>query len=303
MAAKRPKIGSVKIIHEIAGGKELEFEFTNRISVFDKRIATEIPDKGETLCRTAAHWFREADLIGVKSHFIKLLSPNQMRVRKVKIIPDYSQLNESTRNYLVPLEWVARYYVAGSMNDRLKKGTVRPAELGLPPTGEVRYGAKLPRPYYETTTKLERIDRPVDKAEALRISGITEEEYQAIIGSIAKIDAELNAQVEARGLIHVDGKKEFAMDEEREIMLIDVFGTADEDRFWDLEEYKKGNPLELSKEFVRSYYRKIGYRDALYEAREKGTPEPDIPPLPPALVAEARKLYINLFERITGETF
>src|SRR5213080_1216168 len=42
----------------------------------------------------------------------------------------------------------------------------------------------------------------------------------------------------------------------------------------------RGKQVELSKEFVRQYYRKIGYHQALMDARAAGKPEPDIPPLP-----------------------
>ena len=93
------------------------------------------------------------------------------------------------------------------------------------------------------------------------------------------------------------------MDQERRLMLVDTFGTADEDRFWDLEAYQKGEQIELSKEFVRQYYRKIGYHQALMEAREAGGPEPDIPPLPEEVTKEVSDLYVALFERLTGEKF
>jgi len=93
------------------------------------------------------------------------------------------------------------------------------------------------------------------------------------------------------------------MDDERRLMLVDTFGTADEDRFWDLEAYKKGQQIELSKEFVRQYYRKIGYHQALMDARAAGKPEPDIPPLPAGVAKQVSDLYVGLFERLTGEKF
>ena len=86
-------------------------------------------------------------------------------------------------------------------------------------------------------------------------------------------------------------------------MLVDTFRTADEDRFWDLPAYEKGEHVELSKEFVRGYYRKIGYHDRLTIARKAGQPEPEIPPLPDNVLKETSDLYISLFERLTGEKF
>ena len=86
-------------------------------------------------------------------------------------------------------------------------------------------------------------------------------------------------------------------------MLIDTFGTLDEDRWWDAVEYEAGKMEELSKEVVRQYYRGTGYHAELMEAREKGLPEPDIPALPQEVVDQVAKLYADMYERITGEKF
>src|SRR5438445_7983 len=208
-----------------------------------------------------------------------------------------------TKNFLIPLEVIARYYVAGSLHDRIKAGKIRPAEAGFPTGHAPRYGEPLPRPFVEVTTKLEKVDRELTTAEALAISKLSPAEYDDLVKAVLMIDDRLNTEVRKRGLIHVDGKKEFAMDQERRLMLVDTFGTADEDRFWDLEAYQKGEQIELSKEFVRQYYRKIGYHQALMEAREAGGPEPDIPPLPEEVTKEVSDLYVALFERLTGEKF
>ncbi|MBU7023702.1 MAG: phosphoribosylaminoimidazolesuccinocarboxamide synthase, partial [Theionarchaea archaeon] len=103
-------------------------------------------------------------------------------------------------------------------------------------------------------------------------------------------------------LIHVDGKKEFALNSERDIMVVDTYGTADEDRFWDHHSYEEGTCIELSKEVVRQYYRETGYHKTLYDARASRAPEPDIPPLPPDMVEKTSQLYQELYTKITGET-
>ncbi|MHC1624951.1 MAG: phosphoribosylaminoimidazolesuccinocarboxamide synthase, partial [Methermicoccaceae archaeon] len=133
--------------------------------------------------------------------------------------------------------------------------------------------------------------------------GLTNEEYDNIIHTIEQIDQLINHSVAERGLIHVDGKKEFAFDDERRLMIVDVFGTADEDRFWDASSYERGEFVERSKEVVRRYYRDIGYHTLLYEAREKGEPEPPIPPLPDDMIEKTSQVYIELFEQLTGESF
>lgn len=293
--------GKVKNVSSVSE-KEIEFEFSDRISVFDKIIPSKIPYKGETLCREGAFWLKEVEKLGFLTHFIKLTGVNKMLVKRVNIIYDYNKINQDTKNYLIPLEFICRHYVAGSLLDRINAGKIDPRNLGFNKKA-VSYGEKLPGPFIETSTKLESFDRPLDKKEALDISGLTKEEYEDIHEAILKIDSKMSKVVEKGGLIHVDGKKEFGMNEDRALMLIDVFGTADEDRFWDKKLYEEGQMVELSKEFVRQYYIKTGYKDELYSAREEGRPEPDIPALPDEMIKEVSNLYINMYERITGETF
>lgn len=294
--------GKVKRVYSV-DDETLEFEFTDKVSVFDKVIPSLIEHKGETLCRTSAFWFEKVRGIGIKSHYIQLISRNRMRVRRVKIIRDYSKIDQSTTNYLIPLEFICRHYISGSLYDRIRRGELKPEDLGFSHGHELKYGEELPEPFFETTTKLESVDRKVNKEEARKIAGLSKSEYDEIKETVLHIDEKVKSEVERRGLIHVDGKKEFAFDAERELMLVDTFGTADEDRFWDLREYENGNCIELSKESVRQYYRGIGYLERLENARMEGIEEPEIPPLPDEIARRVSRLYIQLFERITGESF
>ena len=294
--------GKVKDVYDV-NGHLLEFVFTDKISVFDKIIPTIIPNKGETLCRTSAFWFQMLKNRGIKTHFMEFIPPNRMRVKKVEIISDYGKINPKTTNYLIPLEVISRQYVAGSLYDRIREGKISPKELGFSEGKKINYGEELPEPMIEMTTKLEKVDRPITKEEAMKIAALSEDEYKLIVETVLKIDDTIEKEVDKRDLVHVDGKKEFAFDEQRKLMLVDTFGTADEDRWWDWTEMCNGNFTELSKEYVRQYYRNIGYYDQLKRARAQGAPEPDISPIPEEKVAEIRKIYMDLFERITGECY
>ncbi|MGC8608806.1 MAG: phosphoribosylaminoimidazolesuccinocarboxamide synthase [Thermoplasmata archaeon] len=288
--------GKVKDVYD--DGDTLIFKFSDRISVFDKIIPNEVKNKGQSLCRTSAYWFQYISSYGMDTHFIELLSSDRMRVRKFEI-PEKVDVN--SRNYVIPLEFITRYYVAGSLYDRVKKGQIKPIDLGL--KHEPKYGEELIDPFFEVTTKREETDRLLTKSEALDISGLTLDEYYDIREQIFKIDRRMAMEVQSRGLIHADGKKEFALGKEREIVVVDTFGTADEDRFWDKVQYENGNVIELSKEMVRQYYRNTGYYDRLYYARERKTAEPDIPPLPEEMVSKVSALYKTMFEKITGQAW
>jgi len=294
--------GKVKEVY-LVDDETLEFAYTDNISVFDKIIPSKIPHKGETLCRTAKHWFELLNAEGIRNHYIDEPAPDRMRVKRVDIIRDYSRIDGSTVGYLIPLEVICRHYVAGSLLDRIEAGRITAAQLGFPEGHEVRYGEKLPRPFMECTTKLEDHDMQLTEAEAKEMAGLSDAEYAEMMDTVLRIDALIEREVAARGLIHCDGKKEFGYDEERRLMVVDTFGTLDEDRWWDAEEYAEGNIVELSKEFVRKHYRDTGYHGRLMEAREAGRPEEDIPALPDGLVRQVSELYTGMYERITGERF
>ena len=304
-ASSQPKYlrrGKVKEVYEVSP-TELEFRFTNDISVFDKHIPSEIPHKGETLALTAAHWFEICARLGVPHHFLRLSGPTSMRVRRVQVVPQPKTLGPHPRNYLVPLELIMRYYVAGSLWDRVKAGKVTPAALGFPSGHAVQYGEPLPEPMFEVTTKLEPTDRLLEMPEALALACIDKAQMATMREMILKIDGAMDSEIRPRGLFHVDGKKEFAVDAEGQFMVVDTFGTADEDRFWDRDAYDRGRQVEFSKEFVRQHYRSTGYYDQLMKARDAGLPEPAIPPLPPLLVDEVSRLYTTVYQRLTGKPF
>ena len=300
------QIGKVKEVYSVKDTEELEFKFTDKISVFDKVIPSIIPRKGESLCRTSAFWFEKGNDLGIGSHFIRLTGPDSMRVKKVNVERDMKKITPTSHSILIPLEFIARYYVAGSLLDRMKKGKVTNVEVGFPSDHTPKYGEPLPEPLLEATTKLEDVDRPLTDDEAMELAKLDRAEWDELWESVLKIDTVIEKESMSRGLVHVDGKKEFGFDSDRALMLIDTFGTADEDRFWDVAELQKGNMVELSKESVRQYYRGSGYHKLLMDAREKGVTkdmEPPIPAMPENEVNRIADLYAEMFERLTGDRF
>ncbi len=295
--------GKVKEVYEISP-TELEFRFTNDISVFDKHIPSEIPNKGETLARTAEHWFELCRRLEVPHHFLRLSGPTAMRVRRVRVVPQPKTLGPHPKGYLVPLELIVRYYLAGSMWDRVQSGKVSAEALGFPGGKILEYGVRLPEPHFEVTTKLEPVDRLLTIPDALALSALDRRQLDSIRETILEVDEAMQREIGPRGLIHVDGKKEFGVDDDGVLMVVDTFGTADEDRFWDKDAYERGRHVDFSKEFVRQHYRSTGYYDLLQKAREEhASAEPPIPPLPPLLVDEVSRLYTTVYQRLTGQPF
>lgn len=282
--------GKVKDVYDL--NDKLKFKFSNRISVFDQIIPNEIKCKGEVLCRIAKFWFEKIEKENIcKTHFINIKNIN---IKNDEIKNDEMIVKKAN---VIPLEFITRYYNAGSYYKR-NKG---------------KYGEKFHEPIFEITTKFEKYDRIVNEEEALKISKLKKEDLDKIKEICIKVDKLIQREVEKRDLIHVDGKKEFGIYND-EIILIDTFGTPDEDRFWSKKEYQKGNFNELSKEFVRKYYEnlfficpkcneKFSYKDFLYAQREAKLQEPLIPPLPKEKVSEIENLYKTMYEKITGLKF
>ena len=245
--------GKVKQVWSTGDPDVLEFRFTNQISVFDQIIPSLIPRKGESLNRTTAHWFRLVEEEGVcGTHLVEVNAADRCLVRKVEVIKEPGAIPRDMEWVFVPLEFLCRHYLSGSAWRRFQRGELTPEQLGVP--ADCEYGAKLEKPFVEVTTKFEAYDRNIDRAEALEISNITDEEYDSIVTAVLKIDEIIEREAAKNGLIHVDGKKEFALGPGRKVVLVDTFGTLDEDRWWDAEAYANGECIELSKEFVRTHY-------------------------------------------------
>ncbi len=294
--------GKVKQVWSTNDPDIYEFRFTDQISVFDQIIPSLIPRKGETLNRTTAHWFKLVEEEGIcGTHLIELNAPDRCLVRRVDVIKEPGMVPRDAEWVFVPLEFIVRHYLAGSAWRRFQRGDLTAEDLGI--TEEAIYGQKLPKPLVEVTTKFEAYDRFVDRQEALEISNITDEEFDSIIEACLKIDAVIEREAAKNGLIHVDGKKEFALGPGRKVVLVDTFGTLDEDRWWDAEKYAEGEQVELSKEFVRTHYIETGHQAELESARNEDREDPPIPALPDNIIQQTADLYSSMYERLTSNKF
>jgi phosphoribosylaminoimidazole-succinocarboxamide synthase len=294
--------GKVKQVWSTDDPDILEFRFTNQISVFDQIIPSLIPRKGESLNRTTAHWFKLIEDQGIcGTHLVEVNAPDRCLVRKVEIIKEPGMVPRDMEWVFVPLEIICRHYLSGSAWRRFQRGELTAEALGV--TADCEYGAKLVKPFLEVTTKFEAYDRNITNEEALEISNITEEELNAIFDAVLKIDELIEREAAKNNLIHVDGKKEFALGPDRKVVLVDTFGTLDEDRWWDAEAYANGECIELSKESVRTHYIEAGHQIALKEARDTGAEDPAIPALPQSVIDTTAALYASMYERLTSLKF
>lgn len=268
------------------------FKFTDDYSVFDYgKMPDRIPGKGEALCRMAAFNFQELAKKGVKSHFRKLLSGNEMEVNLVQVLyPQKNELKEDSANYLIPLEIIFRNSLpkGSSVFKRLEKGELTPEDLGLEEVPKP--GEKLPRPLIDVSTKLERSDRYLDWSEAQKISCLSDKELEELKQKTSLINDFITERAESIGLIHADGKVEFGLNPERQLILVDVCGTLDENRML-------FNSVNVSKQVLRDYYLTTPWAKEFEAAKQELSEEEW--PKPPLLPKELIDIVANMYKSVT----
>lgn len=275
------------------------FKFTDDYSIFDYgKMPDIIPNKGEALCRMAAYNFKELEKLGIKSHFRKLDSGNEMEVDIVRVLfPQKGELKPGMRNYLVPLEIIFRNSLpdGSSVFKRLAKNQTTLKQLGLEKTPEP--GEKLAIPIMDVSTKLEPTDRYLTWEEAAEMACLNQEEIDDLKTKAMQINNFLTKKAKEINLEHADGKVEFAMSPKRELILIDVCGTLDENRFL-------YNGVHISKQILRDYYKTTLWYDIIEseKAKGKGHGEFTVPsPLPKELINITSNMYKSVCETWTGE--
>jgi phosphoribosylaminoimidazole-succinocarboxamide synthase len=127
---------------------------------------------------------------------------------------------------------------------------------------------------------------------------ITAELFERVKSAALAIFARGQEIAARQGLILVDTKYEFGLDQNDGLVLIDEIHTPDSSRFWQLASYQERleageEPQYFDKEFLRLWFKEHcdPYKD------EK------LPEAPAELVAELSRRYIQMYEQLTGERF
>ncbi|WP_022853544.1 phosphoribosylaminoimidazolesuccinocarboxamide synthase [Thermodesulfatator atlanticus] len=275
--------GKVRDLYDL--GENLLMVATDRISAFDVVMPTPIPGKGIILTQLSLFWF----------DFLKDLISNHLVTADVDHFPEEcapyredlrgrSMLVKKARP--LPVECIVRGYLAGSgLKEYRQTGTV--CGIKLPPG--LREGDKLPDHIFTPSTKAqEGHDVNISFEECATLVG--EETAQKIRDFSLALYKKAASYAEERGIIIADTKFEFGFFE-GELILIDEVLTPDSSRFWPKEEYEPGRPQKsFDKQFLRDWLEEIGW--------EKRPPAPE---LPPEIVENTKKRYLEAYRRITGK--
>ncbi len=183
---------------------------TDRYSAFDRNLAL-IPFKGQVLTQTSRFWFEQTKDI-IQNHIISSPDPNVVVVKKCKTIP---------------LEMVVRGYMTGVTGTSLwtlyQKGLRDFGDFKLP--DGMRKNQKLEHPVLTPTTKSEEHDRPLTSREIIEERIVPEQLWLELADTTLELFKRGQQIALQRGLILVDTKYEFGLDQNDKLILIDEIHT------------------------------------------------------------------------------
>jgi phosphoribosylaminoimidazole-succinocarboxamide synthase len=158
---------------------------------------------------------------------------------------------------------------------------------------------KLPQTIITPTTKAAQGDHdaPITEAEILETQLVSTDHWHELAEKSLALFARGQEIAAKNGLILVDTKYEFGLDEKGVVVVADEIHTPDSSRYWIADTYQAKfeageNPDSLDKEFLR-----------LWITAQCDPYKDPIPDIPNETLVEFGEKYINLFEQVTGKTF
>jgi phosphoribosylaminoimidazole-succinocarboxamide synthase len=279
---KRGKVRDVFIV-----GDYYLIVSTDRLSAFDVIMAQGIPYKGKVLAKISEFWF----------NYVKEIIPNHLVTMNVNEFPAECQEYKaqlSGRSMLVkkaevvPIECIVRGYISGSgWNDYkqtkeisgiiLREGMVESEKFDEPlftPSTKAEIGL------HDENISFEQAEKAVGTDTMTKLKNISLEVYKAA-----------SEFALSKNIIIADTKMEFGF-HGNNLILVDEVLTPDSSRFWPAENYHKGRSQEsYDKQIVRDYLLSIKFNK-----------QPPPPILPDDVIRKTSKKYLEVLEKLTGET-
>ena len=278
-----PALGELyrgKVRDNYSRGDQIVMVTTDRISAFDHVLGT-IPFKGEVLSRLTAFWFDKVKDIA-PIHLVAAPDPSVMVVKRAKALP---------------VEVIIRGYITGSLWRDYQSGSA--GAYGIDWPKDLKKDQKFAQPIITPSTKAEygQHDLPISEKAIVEQGLVPAAVWKEATDVARRLFARGQEWALQRGLILVDTKYEMGIADGK-LVVIDEIHTPDSSRYWVADGYQQrfdaGQEQQmLDKENVRQWLiKEHGFSG-------HGTP--------PSLTDEVRimlaRKYIEVFERLTGETF
>jgi phosphoribosylaminoimidazole-succinocarboxamide synthase len=199
--------GKAKSVYQTEDADHLILVFRDDTSAFDGKKVEQLARKGQVNNRFNAFIMQKLADAGIETHFEALLSPNEVLVKRLKMIP---------------VECVVRNYAAGSLCRRLG----------------VEEGTPLTPPTFELFYKDDSLGDPmVNDSLSVSLGWATQEQLDQMKVLTYKVNDVLKGLFDAGNMMLVDFKLEFGLFHDR-IVLGDEF-SPDGCRLWDKDTKKK----------------------------------------------------------------
>ncbi|UTW62594.1 phosphoribosylaminoimidazolesuccinocarboxamide synthase [bacterium SCSIO 12741] len=273
--------GKVREVYSI-GEDLLVMVASDRISAFDFILPKGIPFKGQVLNQIASRFLdATSDIV-----------PNW------KLDTPDPQVTIGKRCEPFKVEMVIRGYLSGHAWREYKAGRRMICGVAMPEG--MKENDRFPEPIITPATKAEEgHDEDISREEIIAQGIVSEADYielENYTRALFQRGTEIAAE---KGLILVDTKYEFGKDMDGVITLIDEIHTPDSSRYFYADGYQERQDRDekqkqLSKEFVREWLMANGFQ---------GLEGQSMPEMPDDFVQTVSDRYIELFEKITGESF
>ena len=254
---------------------------SDRISAFDHVLPKGIPFKGQVLNQVAT-MFLDATKDIVPNWLLATPDPTVA----VGLACEPIRVEMVIRGYLAG--HAAREYAAGK---RMICGVEMPEGL--------KENDRFPEPIITPASKAEEgHDEDISREEIIQKNIVPENIYLQMENHTRALFQRGTEIAAKRGLILVDTKYEFGL-RNGTVILIDEIHTPDSSRYFYSDGFNerqiKGEPQkQLSKEFVRQWLMENGFQ---------GLEGQTMPDMPDEFVQTITNRYIELYERISGNTF
>lgn len=271
---KKIKSGKVRDIYRF-DDHHLLLLATDRLSAYDVVFSDLFPGKGVILTALTKWWLREVSSL-MPVHWDFQDRAGKISPANLKEVPEIYRRDFADRSMVVkrcqvlPFECIVRGHAYGSY---------------LKEHPEVAPMTAFEEPLFTPTTKEE-------KGHDQQISF---EEMKKQIGALALDLREKSLALyqkgretcQKAGLVLVDTKFEFGLDEGGEVMLIDEIFTPDSSRFFLKDDVDLGEYSSYDKQVIRNYVDETGWDH-----------NPPAPEVPPDIIRETLKRYQTILERI-----
>jgi len=275
------KVGKVRDNY-LVDGDTLVAITTDRVSVFDKVVGS-VPFKGQILNAISNYWFDVAREFDINTHFIKQIDPAVNVYEACKVIS---------------IKVVARRYLAGnspiSIWTHYEKGSRNYCGNILP--HNLKKYHRFSEPLITPTIKAER-DELTSAYEIVDKDIVNSATWECIVKTATRLFKLGELFANARGLILADTKYEFGWSNTWQLLVIDEINTPDSSCYWSQDGFDKviangGDPIPLSKDHVREFYKKKGM-----------TRHKDLIELPESVAKDTSAIYSKLYKRLFGKRF